>query len=98
MIIEHTSNGNLLVTREPGAPRIGRESTFYYHVKKALQAEGHPVVRQVPDKDGHMHGAPFYIRDRRGAYCWIDEQYAIRSASEDYNHGSAVYLTFHRLS
>lgn len=80
--------------REPGEPKIYKESTLYYKIKKIFLDAGYDVVRQVPEKDGHMTGAPYYIRDRKGRFCWIDNNYAIRSLTEPYNAGEEFTLMY----
>lgn len=103
MEITRSGRGGYLSITRDGGPRVRGgtwgtgESSFYRAVRDALRADGEDVIRQVPAKDGHMHGAPYYIRDRRGRYCYLHDRYAIEDAAERYNNGEAVTLTRYQL-
>lgn len=84
--------GGLTVTKEPGDTRIREESTFYYRVVNALRELGYDVVRQVPSKDGHLTGAPYYIRQRKRKWALFHNEYAIESAHEEFNKRGWVRL------
>ena len=64
MKIEIVGNNHMMVRREPGDPRMARESTLFHHIRLTLRKMGYDVVRQVPAKDGHLFSAPYYIRQR----------------------------------
>lgn len=85
--------GGLTVTREASDKRIPKESTFYYYVVQQLRNQGYDVVRQVPSKDGHLTGAPFYIRERKGEWALFHNEYAIVSAHEEFNKRRSIRLT-----
>ena len=69
--------------------RIQRESIFWYYLRKAVNALGYDVVRQIPKKDGHLTSMPYYLKDRKSgeAFIW-DGNYALRMAHEEYNKGT----------
>ena len=80
--------------RLPGSPKFYKESALYRHVCRLLNSAGWNVVKQVPDKDGHMFGAPYYIREKRRKWCLYDNYYAIRCLHEAFNAGEKVYLFY----
>ena len=84
--------GGLTATREKSDKRMPKESTFYYHVVQQLRNLGYDVVRQVPSKDGHLTGAPYYIRERKGTWALFHDRYALELAHAEFNAGS-VRLT-----
>jgi len=74
------SNNRLTVTREKTYPT---ESAWWYDLKKTLNAQGYDLIKKVMSKDGHMVGGddyPYYLRDRKGDYCFMDCDYALREA------------------
>jgi hypothetical protein len=64
-------NNVCTVTKESGDPRFSGgyalpESTFLYHVLKALKAQGYDVIKKRMWKDGHMvDNTQQYIRTRK---------------------------------
>lgn len=83
------------VEREPNEPRCATESAFWYRLKRHCQAAGLDVVKKAPAKDGHMTSAPFYLRERKGAFAIIDGYYAIRSPHLEFNLRQPVPLEYH---
>ena len=83
------------VQRERGEPRCTSESDFWFRLRNHLRAQGHDVVKKRPDKDGHMTSAPYYLRDRKGAFAIADGQYALRLVHLDFNSYTPVYLDYH---
>ena len=85
------------VIREPGDPKIYKESTLYYHIKRKLQEMGHDVIYKNPQKDMHLTDMPYYIRSRKRkkgtrSFWLVDPAAYIRLAQEDYNDGELVML------
>jgi hypothetical protein len=102
-------NSSLTVTREPNDPKFynggkntwgSAESRLLYHIKKALIAAGHDVIKKRMQADGHMYGneETQYIRSRKIAkgkpYLMIyDGMWAIRQLQEPWNeHGEITLL------
>jgi hypothetical protein len=57
------------------------ESAWWYRLKQELNAQGHDLVKRIMSRDGHMVGDdhdPYYLRDRKGSYCFYDPNYALR--------------------
>ena len=76
------ANNKLTVTREKNYPT---ESAWWYDLKKTLNAQGHDLIKKVMSKDGHMVGGdtyPYYLRDRKGKYCFFDNHYAEREVNK----------------
>lgn len=96
MQIQQDEYKRLIVTTDE-KEKYYKESTLYYHIKKELLKQGFDVVRQVPEKDGHMTSAPYYIRDRKGKYCWIDDSSAIRELQTELNEKQRVMLDYYSL-
>lgn len=84
----------ITVKRFPGSPRMPKESTLFRHICRLLNDAGFDVVRQVPDKDGHMFGAPYYIRDQKRRWCLYDTDYAIRDMAKAFNEGIEIKLYY----
>lgn len=93
------------VIRESNDPRFrsggwsDAESTFLYHVKRALQDQGFDVIkkrawRDVCLVDNHLQ----YIRERSGAWCIYNANYAIFDAGIEFNNQGLVYLTVETLT
>ena len=93
-----------IVTKEPGDPVFrnsgwaSAESTFLYHVKKALIAQGHDVIKKRMWKDGHMMDErQQYIRTRSRRspkphlYIWNDS-WAVYDAGREFNYAGEVVL------
>ena len=83
--------------REKNEPKVYKESTLYHKIRRILKDAGFDVVRQVPAKDGHLTGAPYYIRDRKHRFCLFDECYAIRLLTDVFNDFERVELIYHDL-
>lgn len=103
MIINRDGRNGLIVTRGDATKVRGgswgsAESAFYARLRDVLRAEEEEdVIRQVPENDGHMVSAAYYIRDRRGRYCYLHGKHQIESAAEVYNNGGTVQLERHNL-
>ena len=90
----------VIVTREPGAPRIGRESTFWHHLQRALN-EGEPQnarrwYRVRPHKFA-LTSMPFALRqgpNRKRNESIIDGDYMLRAAHTAYNAGQVQLQAF----
>ena len=92
------------VKREDGDPTFRSsgwtlaESTFLYHVKKALQAQGHDVIKKRMWRDGHLvDDTQQYIRtraglDKPGNFAIYNDAYAVYDAGEYFNQRGVVYL------
>ncbi len=80
--------------RKPGTPKLYTESAVFYRIKTILNAAGYDVIKRSPERDGHMHSAPYYIRDRKWKFALIDDNYALRSICEAYNAGEEIRLMF----
>jgi hypothetical protein len=59
------------------------ESLLWYHLRNAMRAEGHDVVKRCPGKDGHLTSAAFYLRDRKEKFAVFHNSYAIRLLQEE---------------
>jgi hypothetical protein len=59
------------------------ESAWWYALKKELnETHGYDLIKKIMAKDGHMYGdehGPYYLRDRKGRFCFYDTQYAVRA-------------------
>ena len=92
-------NAVCVVTREPGdTARIEHESQLLHHVKLALIAQGHDVVKKRMWKDGHLTAdSQHYVRSRKcnrpGAFGVYDANYQTRNAAEDYRRTGRVIYT-----
>jgi hypothetical protein len=84
----------LIARADNKSEKFSKESTLYYHIKLLLKQKGYDVIRTVPSKDGHMTSAPYYIRDRKGKFCWIDNTYAIADLAERFNTKRKIQLAF----
>jgi hypothetical protein len=93
MIIEIAEN-SLIVRASHDKEKYRAESTLYYHIKLSLKKKGYDVIRQVPEKDGHMTSCPYYIRDRKGKFCWMDNNHALRLLNEAFNTKREIQLAF----
>jgi hypothetical protein len=99
------------VTKEENDPRFSRgyalpESTFLYHVLKALKAQGHDVIKKRMWKDGHMvDDTQQYIRTRKymktpdgteSEFCVWNNAYQVYDMGEQFNKievGESVVLS-----
>jgi hypothetical protein len=77
---------------EKSDKRITNESALWYKVKCMLNKRGYDLVKKEPAKDGHLTGAPYYLRDRKDKFCFHDEMYMIRNIAKDFNHNGKVEL------
>ena len=85
------------VIHRDNGPRIYRESTFWYHVKRTLQAMGMDVIAKRMWKDGHLvSDEQHYVRTRKGDLALWQTDYAIREVYEDYNHEGLVEVAIER--
>lgn len=74
-----------IVTLAPGE-RVKNESDLFFKLKKVLNfQQGYDMVKKPPAKDGHLVGAPYYLRDRKGRFMVHDSDYAIRDAAKALN-------------
>ena len=76
------SNNYLTVIREE---TYRTESAWWYALKNLLNSHGYDLIKKVMSKDGHMVGGdtyPYYLRDRKGAYCFMDCDYALRAVNK----------------
>jgi len=88
--------GYLVVVREPHDPKYYSESTLWYHIKRALLKQGYDVIKKNPGRDGHLTGAPYYLRTRKGAkgrsfYVW-HEMYALEALYAPFNEKGTLEL------
>lgn len=87
-----------IVEKEKGDPRMGKESTFYYHLAKVLSEKfDRHFIRKETDKDGFMIGGQnvFYVRDAQKPYgCVYDHAYELRDVAKDFNAGKPVDLSY----
>lgn len=98
-----------IVTKEQGDPRFTRgyalpESTFLYHVLKALKSQGYDVIKKRMWKDGHVvDDTQQYIRTRKwnsgydtaGEWAVYNGNYAMYDLGEEFNKacvGEVIYL------
>jgi transcription initiation factor IIE alpha subunit len=90
MKVAYTHYG-VRVEKEP-TDKIYTESAFYYKLKRVLLNSDEDLVKKCPAKDGHLTSAPYYLRDRKGAYCYYDEFHAIRDIARDFMKNGSVEL------
>ena len=93
----------LYVEKESSDARMGKESTFYYHLAKALNAMKPygetQFIRKEMAKDGHMvDDHIFYVTNKRRTIRAYDGFYATRNVAESFNNGEAIDLYFDVLS
>lgn len=72
------------------------DSRFLYHVKKALIARGHDVIKKRMWRDGHLTAdTQQYIRSRKleGGFMIYDPDYAIRDLTKEFNKTGHVILS-----
>ena len=94
MLIDLTNKSYLVVRKEVTDPKFGkRESTFFYHLCKALKAQGYDCIKKLAYKDGHLvDDDMYYIRDRKNRWCVWDESHALRLVSQDFDKEGIVKL------
>ena len=83
------------ITLAPGE-RVCSESALFYALRNALQAQGRDCIKKCPGKDGHLTGAPWYVRARDSKWCVYDGDYAIRDAAKDLNAARTLTLNVTR--
>jgi hypothetical protein len=94
------------VVREKGDPKLrggtwgSAESQFFHRLRNVLRGQGHDVVQRRMQADGHMMGDEWsqYLRERKWAWCVVDEQWAIRDVAKEFNEGGKVSLAVVRWS
>jgi hypothetical protein len=96
MKIEITKN-SLIARAENDREKYYTESALYFVIKKELNKRGYDVIKRCPGKDGHLTSAPYYIRDRKNKFCWIDNNYAIKDLAKDFNNNRIIQLKFESL-
>lgn len=85
---------NTWFKREPNEPKLYTESAIYYRIKQILNDAGFDVIKKNPQKDGHLTGAAYYIRDRKHRFCLFDDDYAIRFLTEPFNSFEEIRLQY----
>ena len=60
--------------------------------KERLNQLGYDLIKKNPSKDGHLTSAPYYLRDRKFRFCFMDSYYAIRALHDEYNKHGEVTL------
>lgn len=87
----------VIVTRDPGDPRISNESNLWYKIRNVLLKKGEDVIKKRMWKDGHMvDDNIFWVRSRKykpGSYGIYDPDYAVRNMMEEYNYEGRVTLS-----
>jgi hypothetical protein len=91
------SGCTVTVKAEPNE-RYRTETAFFYALKKHIIGLGHDVIKKCPGNDGHLTGAPYYIRERKGQWCVWDGNYAIRAATRNFHDDGEVDLHFVNLT
>ena len=88
------TNDGCKVTKDAGDVRMGRESTFFYHVAKLLSKKlGIHFIRKEMDKDGHMVGPKvFYAVDSKRRIGFYFPQYDSFDCAKDFDGGITVEL------
>ena len=90
------NTASLTITKEAGDKRYTRgyasaESGLLYDIRKALQAQGHDVIKKRMWRDGHLvDTSQQYIRTRRyysnpNGFAVYNSRYAIYDAGEKFN-------------
>ncbi len=93
MIVELKSH-SCIVTLEKGE-RMKTESDLFYKLKVVLQNQGYDVIKKCPEKDGHMYSAPWYIRERKWAWCLVHNRHELELAHEVINQHRSITLYRH---
>ncbi len=86
----------LTVEKEPGDPRMGKESTFYYHLAKALSEKfDRHFIRKEAWKDGHLvDNGVFYATDTKKPFGYVyDHMYHNRDIAKEFNQGLPIELS-----
>jgi hypothetical protein len=85
--------GNSLEVDRQGE-RFATESAWWYRLQQELNSQGHDLVKKIMSEDGYLVGddhGPYYLRDRKDAYCFYDTDYALRLAHKP----KSVILSIH---
>lgn len=90
MKVKLTKHGCTLILAP--SERVRSESALFYALRNELRAQGHDVIKKCPGKDRHLTSAPWYIRERRAAWCVYDGDYAIRDCAKDLNAARSLTL------
>lgn len=83
------------VRKDDSDPRMGKESTFYYHLAKALSERfNRHFIRKEMSKDGHLvDDHVFYAVDTKKPHGYIyDSDYAMRDVAKAFNSGEPLEL------
>ncbi len=86
-----------IVEKEPGDPRMGKESTFYYHLAKVLSERfDRHFIRKEMVKDGHwVDPHVFYATDTKKPYGYVyDHYYTLRNVAKDFDAGKPIDLSY----
>ena len=92
MKVKSTRYGLLIIKEK--TDRVYTESALFYRVKCILNKRGQDLVKKAPATDGNLTDAPYYLRDRKGRYCYYDDQYMLRDIAKDFMVNGQV--TLHR--
>jgi hypothetical protein len=84
----------LFVHAENDKEKFSNETSLYFAIKVKLLKLGYNVIKKCPGKDGHLTSAPYYIRDQKHKFCWIDNNYAVRALNEEFNKYRSASLQF----
>mgnify|MGYP003186139398 CR=1 FL=1 len=89
----------LFVKREPGENRIGKESTFFYHLAKELESKkifgSLHFIRKEMGKDGNMvSDGLFYTRSNDQSIMVYDEYCYTRAVEKEFNKGKTLELAY----
>jgi hypothetical protein len=91
--------GVVLVSKDETDTRMGKESTFFYHLAKKLSevgfcGESH-FFRKEMAKDGHyVDNHVFYATNKERSVRVYDNRYAIRDAAKAFNKGETLDLVY----
>ncbi len=85
-------NGHIcLGQREPGNPKLYRESLLFHAVRNELRRQGFDVIKKLMWKDGHLtDDSRYYIRERSWKFAVFFEFYQQNNAVADYNRGGVL--------
>ena len=88
---------NKIIIKRNNDKKIYNESILYFKIKEKLNKKGFDLIKKLIHKDGHMMGGPgvYYLRDRNWNFCFIDNEYQIRSLQENYNNNEDTILFKH---
>lgn len=88
----------LFIKREPGENRIEKESTFFYHLAKELEAKkifgNLHFFRKEMGKDGNMVCDGYYARSKDRSIMVFDEYGYTRYIEKEFNKGKTLELTY----